>query len=74
MALTQAYPYKSPIAQFHGESGDLLSGGKVYTYMAGTNTPLITYITADKAVANPNIADLIHYCRFHIRSIKQRSS
>lgn len=55
MALQDAaYPFKSPISSFYDTQGLPLAGGKIYTYMAGTNTPLITYITADKAVANPN--------------------
>ena len=55
MALQDAaYPFKSPISSFYDNQGIPLAGGKIYTYMAGTNIPLITYITSDKVVANPN--------------------
>lgn len=48
----------SPVAgaaqQFFSNSGVPLSGGLLYTYAAGTTTPLATYTTASGATANSN--------------------
>jgi len=48
----------SPVAgaatQFFDNSGAPLSGGLLYTYAAGTTTPLATYTSASGAVANSN--------------------
>jgi hypothetical protein len=46
-------------AQFFDDSGNLLSGGKIYTYAAGTSTPQSTYTSAtgDALNANPIILD-----------------
>jgi len=44
----------SPKAQFIDASGAPLVGGKVYTYAAGTTTPLTTYTTSAGTVANTN--------------------
>lgn len=46
-------------AQFFNNSGVILSGGKIYTYVAGTTTPIATYTTqtANVAHANPIILD-----------------
>jgi hypothetical protein len=46
-------------AQFFDNNGDVLSGGKLYTYQAGTTTPLATYTTnAESAFhTNPIILD-----------------
>jgi len=41
-------------AQLFDDNGDPLTGGKVYTYAAGTTTPLATYTTSTGAVANTN--------------------
>lgn len=41
-------------AQFFDDNGDPLSGGKIYTYAAGTTTPLATYTTNSGAVAHTN--------------------
>jgi len=41
-------------AQFFDDNGNPLTGGKVYTYAAGTTTPLATYTTSTGAVANTN--------------------
>ena len=43
-----------PKAQFFDASGTPLVGGKVYTYAAGTTTPLATYTTSAGTVANTN--------------------
>lgn len=41
-------------AQFFDNNGDPLTGGKLYSYTAGTTTPKATYTTSTGAVANPN--------------------
>lgn len=45
-----------PNAKFRAfdSNGDPLSGGKLYTYAAGTSTPLATYTTRAGSVANAN--------------------
>lgn len=45
--------------QFTDDNGDPLSGGKIYSYQAGTTTPLTTYTSATGTVphANPIILD-----------------
>lgn len=40
--------------QFFDDSGLPLSGGKIYTYAAGTTTPLTTYTSRDGLTANAN--------------------
>lgn len=44
----------APKAQFFAANGEPLVGGKVYTYAAGTTTPLATYTSASGVTANPN--------------------
>lgn len=44
----------SPRLQFFDNNGRFLSGGKLYTYAAGTTTPLATYADSGLSVANPN--------------------
>lgn len=44
----------SPKLQFFASSGDLLVGGKLYTYAAGTTTPLVTYVDSAGVTANTN--------------------
>jgi len=44
----------TPKAQFFYANGEPLVGGKVYTYEAGTTTPLTTYTDASAAQANTN--------------------
>ena len=48
----------SPVAgagwQFFDNNGVPLSGGLIYTYLAGTNTPQATYTTSSGNVANSN--------------------
>lgn len=40
--------------QFFDDSGNPLSGGKIYTYVAGTTTPLTTYTSRSGLVPNSN--------------------
>ena len=40
--------------QFFDDNGNPLSGGKLYTYLAGTTTPAVTYTSVTGATANPN--------------------
>ena len=46
-------------AQFFTDNGSVLSGGKIYTYVAGTTTPQNTYtsVTGSTANSNPIILD-----------------
>lgn len=46
-------------AQFFDNSGNVLTGGKLYTYAAGTTTPQATYTTAygNTAWSNPIVLD-----------------
>ena len=41
-------------AQFFTDDGEVLSGGKIYTYAAGTTTPQTTYTSVLGGTANPN--------------------
>lgn len=43
-----------PKAQFFADDGTPLVGGKVYTYAAGTSTPLPTYTDSTGGTANTN--------------------
>lgn len=40
--------------QFFDDNGNPLSGGKLYTYSAGTSTPAATYTSSDGLTANAN--------------------
>tara|TARA_R110000868_G_scaffold120523_2_gene320080 strand:- start:1382 stop:3448 length:2067 start_codon:yes stop_codon:yes gene_type:complete len=44
----------APKLQFFGADGNPLVGGKLYTYAAGTSTPLVTYTDSTGATANTN--------------------
>lgn len=52
-------PVGGVAAQFFDNDGNVLSGGKIYTYAAGTTTPQTTYTTSlgNIAHANPIILD-----------------
>ena len=56
MAIVLSTP---PYQQFYDGNGDPLSGGKVYTYSAGTTTPVATYTDqgGGTPAANPIILD-----------------
>ena len=41
-------------AQFFDNNGVILSGGKLYTYAAGTTTPAVTYTSSSGATAHTN--------------------
>lgn len=41
-------------AQFFTDDGEVLSGGKIYTYAAGTTTPQTTYTSVSGLYPNPN--------------------
>jgi hypothetical protein len=40
--------------QFFDNNGTILSGGKLYTYSAGSTSPLTTYTSSSAATLNPN--------------------
>jgi hypothetical protein len=50
--------YLSPVggagAQFFDNNGNPLTGGKLFTYLAGTTTPQITYTSSTGATAHSN--------------------
>lgn len=52
-------PYGGVGAQFLDNSGNVLTGGKIYTYAAGTTTPQVTYTTSvgNTPHSNPIILD-----------------
>jgi hypothetical protein len=52
-------PVGGAAAQFFTNTGSVLSGGKLFTYAAGTTTPLVTYTTYRGNIArtNPIILD-----------------
>jgi hypothetical protein len=47
-------PYGGVGAQFFDNSGNVLTGGKIYTYQAGTTTPQPTYTTSVGNIPHPN--------------------
>jgi hypothetical protein len=52
-------PVGGAAAQFFTNTGDVLTGGKLYTYLAGTTTPAATYTSSNGATAwaNPIVLD-----------------
>lgn len=52
-------PVGGVAAQFFTNSGAVLTGGKLYTYAAGTTTPQVTYTTSsgNTAWTNPIVLD-----------------
>ena len=56
-ATTMATGYLLPIGtilQFFTDQGVVLSGGKIYTYTAGTTTPVVTYTNSTLVTPNAN--------------------
>lgn len=49
-----AVPFQDGLSQFFDDSGNPLSGGLVYTYRAGTTTPVATYTTRAGTVEHDN--------------------
>lgn len=47
-------PVGGAAAQFFDNSGNVLTGGKLYTYLAGTTTPAVTYTTNAGITAHAN--------------------
>jgi len=47
-------PVGGVAAQFFNNDGTVLSGGKIYTYTAGTTTPATTYTTSAGSIAHSN--------------------
>jgi hypothetical protein len=47
-------PVGGAAAQFFDNSGQVLTGGKLYTYLAGTTTPAVTYTSSNGITAQPN--------------------
>jgi len=47
-------PLGGAAAQFLDNDGNVLSGGKIYTYLAGTSTPATTYTTSLGSIAHSN--------------------
>ena len=47
-------PVGGVAAQFFDNSGQVLTGGLLYSYLAGTTTPAVTYTTSAGITAHPN--------------------
>ena len=47
-------PVGGVAAQFFTNTGAVLTGGKLYSYLAGTTTPAVTYTTSAGTVARTN--------------------
>jgi hypothetical protein len=47
-------PVGGAAAQFFTNTGAVLTGGKLYTYLAGTTTPAVTYTTSAGTTARTN--------------------
>ena len=47
-------PVGGVAAQFFTNTGAVLTGGKIYTYLAGTTTPAVTYTTIAGTTARTN--------------------
>lgn len=47
-------PYGGVGAQFLDNNGNVLTGGKIYVYAAGTTTPQVAYTSSNGATALPN--------------------
>ena len=47
-------PVGGVAAQFFDNSGNVLTGGLLYSYLAGTTTPAVTYTSSSGITAQPN--------------------
>ena len=47
-------PVAGAAAQFFDNSGNVLTGGLLYTYLAGTTTPAVTYTQSNGITAHAN--------------------
>ena len=47
-------PVGGAASQFFDNNGNVLTGGKIYTYAAGTSTPQVTYTSVSGNTAHPN--------------------
>ena len=54
MAVVFLSPVGGAAAQFFTNTGTVLTGGKLYTYAAGTSTPLAAYTTSSGSIAHTN--------------------
>jgi len=54
MAVVYLSPVGGVAAQFFTNTGAVLTGGKLYTYAAGTTNPLVSYTTSAGNVARTN--------------------
>lgn len=54
MAVVFLSPVGGAAAQFFTNSGVILSGGKLYSYAAGTTTPQVTYTSSSGVTAHTN--------------------
>jgi hypothetical protein len=54
MTTVSLSPFAGAGAQFFDNNGNVLSGGRIYTYAAGTTSPLPTYTTFTGLTAQPN--------------------
>lgn len=53
-ALAQRPALNSPVIRFQDNNGKPLAGGKLYSYQAGTTTPLSTYVDSTTGALNTN--------------------
>lgn len=66
-----AHPFASPKQVFVDTNGIALPGGKLYSYAAGTSTPLATYLdeTEGSANTNPIILDALGRCEIWLGAL-----
>ena len=59
MSVVVLSPFLGVGGQFFNDNGDPLAGGKIYTYLAGTTTPVTTYTTSAGNIqhSNPIVLD-----------------
>ncbi|HYC00454.1 MAG TPA: hypothetical protein VEC57_15055 [Candidatus Limnocylindrales bacterium] len=69
-AIAAAQGTMAPVGrqQFHDANGNPLNGGKLYTYLAGTNTPEPVYqnVTLTTPHANPAVTDASGWLTFYL--------